>query len=105
MVVLPEPERPVNQSVKPLCMRSAQNFAHQDVDAALGLAIGGEVNAAFLLRIELPPPPAGALPLTCRDGARARRAPNAGVACRVQRMHGDVMLADICVHLFARPIG
>src|SRR6266403_1860632 len=49
MVLLPAPERPVNQSTKPLCTAASQDLFEQHVDGALHAAVGCEVNAALFV--------------------------------------------------------
>src|SRR5574341_709906 len=90
-VLLPEPDRPVNHSVKPLCIRSLQNLSQFDVQGALRLPVGRKVNTALLLRIVLPPPAAGTLILPRGDGPRARCAADTRIPLRVQRMLGHVV--------------
>src|SRR5208283_3829836 len=67
-------------------------------------AIRREVDAAFLLRVLFPPPAAGAFVLAFTDGPRARRAADAGVALRVQRMHRNLVLNRVGFHLLRAPI-
>src|SRR5437762_7070864 len=77
MVLLPAPERPVNQRTKPLCTPGFQDLLEKHVDGALHAAVGGDVNAALFVGVLLPPPASGALALTRLDGAGARVAADA----------------------------
>src|SRR5438876_16939 len=98
MVLLPAPESPVNHRTKPLCTPVSQNLFEQHVDGPLYSALGGEMNAALLVCVLLPPPAAGALALPGFERARAGIAANAGIAAPVEWMAGDVVLADVVVH-------
>src|SRR6266545_4589768 len=46
MVLFPAPDRPVNHSVKPLCISAREEFVQQYVYLPDRPAIGGEVDAA-----------------------------------------------------------
>src|SRR5437867_2982113 len=99
MVLLPAPASPANHRAKPACTPVSQNRFEQTVDGPLYPARGGEMNAALLVCVLPPPPAAGALALPGFDRARAGIAANAGIAAPVEWMAGDVVLADVVVHL------
>src|SRR5581483_10588041 len=63
------------------------------------------VDAALLRRALLPPPAPGAQVLARRRRPGAGRAADRGVALRVQRVHGQVVLAHVVPHLVLGPLG
>src|SRR5918996_546951 len=83
MVVLPAPERPVNQSTSPLATDLAP-WPPVAVDAALELVRAG--------------PAAGALVLTLRDGAGARNAADRRIPGVVERVVRDLVDVDVGLH-------
>src|SRR5438046_2001387 len=95
IVLLPAPESPVNQSTKPLCTPVAQDLFEQNVDRALHTAVGGEVYAALLFGLLLPPPASCALGLSRLHGPGARIAADARIAPRIERMARHIVLANI----------
>ena len=103
IVLLPAPLIPVNHNVNPLCISSS--CVSGNCARRLTLAVGGEMNSAFLLGVFFPPPAPGAFAFARFDRARARRAPDAGVAARVQRMHRHIVARDVFLHLLGRPVG
>ena len=68
-------------------------------------ALDRAVDAALLRRARLPPPAAVARSLARLDRARARRAADRRVPLRVERMHRQVVLADVVPRLFLGPFG
>src|SRR5262245_62161848 len=107
MVLLPAPDMPVNQSVKPLCMRLREKLLEQYVDPALRLSVRREVKTAFLLRVRFPPPAARALIVAVRRtySTRAGRAAYARIAPRVKGVHRDAVGFDVLPYLRGRPVG
>ena len=65
---------------------------------------GVEMDSAFLRRVHLPPPAAGARVFSWRDRTRARCAANARVAPVVESVVRDAMRTDVVPHLFGRPL-
>src|SRR5262249_51647391 len=102
IVLLPAPDRPVNQRTKPLC---TEDFLEKHVYGALGASVGCEVNAALLVCVQLPPPAPRALVLSGLDRARAGIAADAGVASRIKRMPGYIVEARVLFYLRRGPIG
>src|ERR1051326_8326445 len=90
LVLLPAPDIPVSQIVKPLC--------------APDRAVLGKMNPAFLAGVFFPPPSPGSFLFAGLDGPRARRASDAGVSLGVQRMDGNAVLLGIGIDLLAGPI-
>ena len=66
--------------------------------------LDGAVHPALLGRAGLPPPAAGTLRLAFGDGPCAGGAADRGVALRVQRMDGHVVLAHVVPHLVLGPL-
>src|SRR5947207_777763 len=105
MVLLPAPESPVNQRTKPLCTRGAQHLLQQHVDGPLRASVGGEMNAALLIGVLLPPPASGALGVAGLDCTSAGIAADTGVAARVQRMTRHLVTANVVFDLISGPVG
>src|SRR5216684_360418 len=93
-VLLPEPERPVNQSVNPLCIR-AQDLRNHHVQFGYRFAVGRKMDAALFGCVLLPPPAARAFVLSRRNRPCARRASDALVSLGVERMHGNIVNANV----------
>src|SRR4029077_20300249 len=67
--------------------------------------LDGAMHAALLRRPRPPPPAAGAGGLAGRDGARAGGAADRRVPLCIQRMHGDLVVAEVVPDLLLRPLG
>src|SRR6188472_3672375 len=81
-------------------------LAEQGVQLVLeAAALDGAVDAAFLRRVRLPPPAAGAARRTRFDRARARSAADRGVALVVERVVRNVPFAHVVPDVLLVPLG
>src|SRR4051794_1370966 len=81
-------------------------LAEDRVELVLEAAgLDGAVHAALLRGVSLPPPAPGPHGLALGDGLRAGRAADRGVALLVERVGGDLVLAEVVPDLVLLPLG
>src|SRR5882724_6287786 len=73
-------------------------------DDATHRTVRRKMDSALLSDILLPPPASGTRILSRLDGASAGCAADTGVAARIERMQGNVMFANVPVHLRRAPV-
>ena len=105
MVLLPEPDSPVNQSVNPVFSSRTWGSFQEVIDVAC-VRCSGLVAVQAALDLARAPPAAGPFVAALAvDRGRARNAPDRRVAMVVQRVVGDAVPPDVPPDVAARPVG